>query len=133
MLVSSSVVIQQNDNSITRSGSGLLLSGSDVYVRGTPFGDHCLRLFMNSTLVGCVCLSLTVSYQWDVKVLRYIVRTPSECVCVCVCVCVCECVCVCVCVCMFVCVCVCVCMCVHGCILCTHRNNILLCSSVCTF
>ena len=30
-------------------------AGSDVYVRGTPFGDHCLQLFMNSTLVGCVC------------------------------------------------------------------------------
>ena len=29
MLVSSSVVIQQNDNSITRSGSGLLLLGSN--------------------------------------------------------------------------------------------------------
>ena len=30
-------------------------AGGDVYVRGTPFGDHHLKLFMNSTLVGCVC------------------------------------------------------------------------------
>ena len=35
MIVSSSVVIQQNDNSITRSGSGLLLSGSN-YVFTSP-------------------------------------------------------------------------------------------------
>ena len=59
---------RDSDLSNTRSP---VTAGSDVYVRGTPFGDHCLRLFMNSTLVGCVCLSLTVSYQWDVKVLRY--------------------------------------------------------------
>jgi len=30
-------------------------TGSDVYVRGTPFGDHHLKLFMNSSLAGCVC------------------------------------------------------------------------------
>lgn len=40
------------ENSNTRSP---VMAGSDVYVRGTPFGDHCLRLFMNSMLVGCVC------------------------------------------------------------------------------
>ena len=47
-------------------------------------------------LVIVCCLSSTVSYQWVVKVLQYIVRTPSECVC-CLCMCVCACVCVCVC------------------------------------
>ena len=29
--------------------------GRDVYVRGTPFGDHEPALFINSVLVGCVC------------------------------------------------------------------------------
>ena len=59
------------------------------------------------------CLLLTVSYQWDVKVLQYIVRIPSEYVCVCVCVC------------LYVRMCVCVCV-------CTHINNTLL-YYVCTF
>lgn len=34
------------------------MAGSDVYVRGTPFGDQYLKWFMNSTLVGCVCAVL---------------------------------------------------------------------------
>ena len=33
-----------------------------------------------------------MSYQWDVKVLQYIVRTPSEYVCVCLCMRTCVCV-----------------------------------------
>ena len=42
-------------DSILSNTRSPVTAGSDVYVRGTPFGDHCLRLFMNSTLVGCVC------------------------------------------------------------------------------